>query len=83
MAITKILKSKETQREKLRKYEIPKLNFDTQDYIDLVDWETIEVTQPLSLAGIPKTWKTYGKSCVGSTYLLFPATHKQMKVLYK
>ena len=76
MAITMILKSWETQREELRKFEIPKLNFDAQDYIDFVDWEAIEVTQPPSVARIAKTRKTYGKSYVRSTCFSLPHTSR-------
>jgi len=36
----------------LRKFRIPALNFDATDYIDLIDWQETELTEPPLLTDI-------------------------------
>src|ERR1043165_6172966 len=37
----------------LRKFSIPTLNFNAQSYIDLIDWQLIDVTEPPLFADVP------------------------------
>ena len=37
----------------LRKFSIPTLNFNAQNYTDLIDWQLTDVTEPLLLADVP------------------------------
>jgi len=37
----------------LRKFSIPTLNFNAQSYIDLIDWQLTDVTEPPLLAEVP------------------------------
>ena len=36
----------------ISQFRAPKLNFDAKDYIDLIDWQETEVTEPPLLADI-------------------------------
>ena len=46
LAQRRILKAKSEESYAIRKFEIPKLNFDAKDYIDLINWMDVIITVP-------------------------------------
>lgn len=35
-----------TTNRKIREFKVPLLNFNAEDYVDLIDWQTVSVTEP-------------------------------------
>lgn len=52
LACSKILKSRSEIRAGIRRFIIPELNFEAEDYIDLIKWDDVEVTEP----PLTKSW---------------------------
>jgi hypothetical protein len=53
LGLRRILKAKEhNERSSVRRFQVPCLNFNSTDYIDLVNWRNCEVTVPPILAGM-------------------------------
>lgn len=50
LAFRRVIKAREVEAtgeaDGVRKFSIPNLNFEAQDYIDMIDWQTIQVTPP-------------------------------------
>lgn len=48
LAVNKILESRVKNKDEtiIREFKIPKLNFNADDYIELIDWESISFTEP-------------------------------------
>ena len=44
-----------SEQVRLRTFRIPRINFTAKDYIDLIDWPTIEISEPLILTNIAVT----------------------------
>jgi hypothetical protein len=53
LGLRRILKARTVNSRKIRKFDIPKLNFDAQDYTDLIDWQNVTVTSPPLLMKVP------------------------------
>ncbi|KAK0069077.1 hypothetical protein Bpfe_001259 [Biomphalaria pfeifferi] len=53
LGLRRILKARQEQKTGIRKFCIPRLNFDSTDYVDLINWQEAEVTAPPLLANIP------------------------------
>lgn len=53
LALRRILKARQEQKTDVRKFHIPKLNFDSADYVDLINWLEADVTAPPLLSDIP------------------------------
>lgn len=51
LGMRRILRA-QSERYGLRKFIIPAFNLEARDYIDLVDWQSIEITEPPLLAEI-------------------------------
>lgn len=54
LALRRILKArsskKDSDKQNIRVFKIPKLNFEAEDYSDIVDWQNIEVSDPPALS---------------------------------
>nr|CAH7731779.1 unnamed protein product [Callosobruchus chinensis] len=46
LAVNRIKKARTNTSKELRVFKAPKLNFDADDYIDIIDWQNINVTEP-------------------------------------
>jgi hypothetical protein len=53
LGLRRILKARTVNSRKIRKFDIPKLNFAAQDYTDLIDWQNVTVTSPPLLMKVP------------------------------
>src|ERR1043165_6633181 len=51
LTLRRILKAR-SEKYGLRQYGVPKLNFNANDYIDLIDWQQTIVSEPPLLADI-------------------------------
>ena len=47
------MKARQQSVVAIRHFEIPVLNFSVTNYIDLIDWQTVQVSPPPILSGIP------------------------------
>lgn len=52
LGMRRILRAR-SESSGLRKFSIPTLNFNAQNYIDLIDWQMTDVTEPPLLADLP------------------------------
>lgn len=57
LGLRRILKCRQDKHNgnQVRQFQIPKFNFNADDYIDLVDWQSISVTEPPLTANILKS----------------------------
>lgn len=46
LGLRRILKAREIKTKAIRHFKLPSLNFDAEDYINLIDWQNTEVTEP-------------------------------------
>lgn len=46
LALRRILKARRNKKDGLRVFKVPKLNFDAEDYVDLINWNDCEITEP-------------------------------------
>jgi hypothetical protein len=48
LACERILKARENEEdiEGVRPFECPRINFDCNDYVDMIDWDTVTITEP-------------------------------------
>lgn len=46
LGIRRFLKSRQSKATRIRKFEIPKLNFQASNYIDLINWQKVALTPP-------------------------------------
>lgn len=47
IAVTKIIEARKNNEEgKIRCFQIPPLNFNANDYFELINWENNQVTEP-------------------------------------
>lgn len=46
LGLRRILKAREVKTKGIRQFKLPSLNFDAADYINLIDWQNIKVTEP-------------------------------------
>lgn len=47
LSLRRILKCRSQNRdESVREFKVPPINFDAQEYVDLVDWQSVEITEP-------------------------------------
>jgi hypothetical protein len=46
LGLRRIMKSREAKSTTIRRFEIPDFNFDAEDYIDLIEWQRCELTEP-------------------------------------
>lgn len=46
LALRRVLKARLTHDQKLRSFAVPKINFDVNDYIELIDWQATDITSP-------------------------------------
>lgn len=46
LSLRRILKAREVKTKGIRQFKLPSLNFDAGDYINLIDWQNIKVTEP-------------------------------------
>ncbi|KAK0045507.1 hypothetical protein Bpfe_025113 [Biomphalaria pfeifferi] len=53
LGLRRILKARQEQKTGIRKFCIPRLNFDSTDCVDLINWQEAEVTAPPLFANIP------------------------------
>ncbi|KAK0067238.1 hypothetical protein Bpfe_003336 [Biomphalaria pfeifferi] len=53
LGLRRILKARQEQKTGIRKFCIPRLNFDSTNYVDLINWQEAEETAPPLLANIP------------------------------
>jgi len=51
LAMRRILKAR-TETYRLRKFVVPKLNFNAKDYIELIDWQHTDISEPPLFANI-------------------------------
>ncbi|CAG9837729.1 unnamed protein product [Diabrotica balteata] len=49
-----IIKALQTETRKHRAFRPPQVNFEAEDYIDLIDWQSTTVTEPLLIADCSK-----------------------------
>jgi hypothetical protein len=42
----RILKARATKHSEIRKFEIPRLDFDAESYMDLINWQDVKLTEP-------------------------------------
>lgn len=48
IAVSKIIEARKNEKEgTIRRFKIPPLNFNANDYIELINWENNQVTEPL------------------------------------
>ncbi|GBM03078.1 Protein lev-9 [Araneus ventricosus] len=45
LGLWRLLKARTENRDSIRKFAIPKVNFDAKDYIDFITWNNIEITE--------------------------------------
>lgn len=57
LGLRRILKARKSSSPgvPLRRFTIPKLNFSAADYVDLVDWQTVKVTEPPVIAELSQS----------------------------
>ena len=48
LALRRILKARTIHNESIRKFKIPVINFDANDYVDLISWHNCEIIEPPS-----------------------------------
>ena len=53
LAPRQILKARQQQITDVRKFVIPQINFEAADYIELISWIDVDVTEPPLLSQIP------------------------------
>lgn len=47
LSLRRILKCRSQNRDEIvREFKVPPINFDAQEYFDLVDWQSVELTEP-------------------------------------
>lgn len=46
LALRRLLKARSEQKNEVRKFVTPKLNFKAEDYIDMIDWADVTITEP-------------------------------------
>ncbi|KAK5643395.1 hypothetical protein RI129_007240 [Pyrocoelia pectoralis] len=48
LALRRIMKARQERKlqTKIRQFVVPTINFEAKDYIDLIDWSNITVTEP-------------------------------------
>lgn len=46
LGLRRILKARLEKRSTLREFSVPKLNFDANEYFELVNWQEAEITEP-------------------------------------
>ena len=55
LGLRRILKARSQRTAGVRKFTVPLLNFDSSDYIDMIDWQSTEITEPPLIADVPDT----------------------------
>lgn len=53
LGLRRILKCRNTQNDEIREFKVPKLNFEAHSYMDLIDWQSVTVTEPPLTRDIP------------------------------
>ena len=50
LGLRRVMKSRQQHSHKIRKFQIPKLNFNANDYIEMINWQKVLLTSPPILA---------------------------------
>ena len=46
LGLSRILKARSQRVAGVRKFAVPALNYDSSDYIEMIDWQTTRITEP-------------------------------------
>jgi len=53
LGLRRILKARSQQPVGVRKFTVPALNYDSANYIEMIDWQSIALTEPPLIANVP------------------------------
>ena len=55
LAWRRVLKARSQSSEVVRQFKLPEINFDAEDYVAMINWQSVTVTEPPLTRDIPET----------------------------